>query len=682
MDILTTRQKFILNSLIEKGPLTIEGLSKQIDVSSRTTLREISAINNCLRQYKLRISDSGGSLNISGDKNGMDKVRELLGGIPYLWLLTPEQRVVFITAQLLLSSEPVKSAYFSYQFNVVEGTISLYLDKVEKWLKVRNLNIVRKRGHGLEVRGSDWNKRNAFVELLYSYKSMNALLSFLYKNESDYSVFAFFKVSFGEELINLTKELLKKIGESNLLEDSDEAYFAAFMHILLSIKRTRSGSSIELPDYLVSDIMSSREFSFIKDIDDIFRKNGVALPVNELAYLAIHLNGGKYIYKDNREFEDIGVDLEDLAREVVYEVSKKLNIRISFDRQLMVGLVQHFNPAFYRLTMGLQVRNPIINEIREYYLDLFEAVDYACRLVFSKYNLTIPSSEVGYITMHIGAAIERQNLSDRKLNVLIICSNGIGTSNILCSKLKRSFPEFGNIDVCAVKDMNEKIGNGYDIILSTIEIDKKSSEEIITVSPFLPNGDIEKISSIVKSNASRPIADKVMPPQGYFENEEMTGDFKIADNMLKDFQLKNVDSKDFNSAVGEIVSDIYESNMIDDKEKIEYLINKREEQGNVVIPGSHVAMIHIRAEEIENPFVGAYRLKDPIKMKGIGFSLEDVDTFLVMFARKDESNYILELLGKISMSLVEGRGFTEVLRLGNVKDIRNELVHILNREEY
>jgi len=348
----------------------------------------------------------------------------------------------------------------------------------------------------------------------------------------------------------------------------------------------------------------------------------------------------------------------------------------------MVGLIQHFSPAFYRLTMGLQLRNPIIDQIKEYYIGLFEAVDYACKIVFSKYNLSIPYSEVGYITMHIGAAIERQNLLNRELRVLIICSNGISTANILHSKLKRIFPEFEIIDICSLKDMNKKIEDGYDLLLSTIKVNNNSDKNIITVSPFLPDKDIEKIRDKIILNKSR------WPGPDIIRNTNMKGmegsekDFEIADNMLKNFQLKNLDVENLQSVIKKVVNDIYELNKIDDKEKVEYLINEREEQGNVVIPGSHVALIHIRAEEIEIPFVGAYRLQNPIEMKSIGFSFEDVDTFFVMFARKNESNYILELLGKISISLVEGKRFIRLLRLGNIKDIRTELVHILNREEY
>lgn len=682
MDNLTARQKFILNSIIEKGPLDIKGLSQQIDVSMRTILRENSVINDWLKQYKVRISDNGGQLQINGDRQSIDKVRELLGGIPFLWLLTQEQRQVLITAQLLLAEEPIKTAYFSYQFNVVEGTISFYLDKIQKWLQVRNLRLVRKRGYGLEIMGSDWNKRNAFMELIYNYKPLNELLEFLYGDSSDYSLFVFFKTSFGEELVSCVKELLDRLESSNILKSNDVGYFGAFVHMLFAVKRIRSGSQIELPEHLVSDILSSDKFSFIKDIQKLFMDSGIKLPDNELAYLAIHLNGDKYIYRDSREFEELGVDLEDLVKEVIYIVCKKLNMRIENDKQLIIGLMQHFNPALYRLTLGLQVRNPILGDIKEYYRKLYDAVNYACKLVFSKYNLNIPPNEVGYITMHIGAAIERQHVTQKKLNVLVICPNGLSTAKILYSKLKNNFPEIDNVEVCSLRDMNEKINDGFDMVLSTVNIDKKFIKNPVIVSPFLPGKDIESIRELIKKKMDGVDNLSKMLLPSYEQREDYTReDFEAANDLLKNFQLKYLTADSFMEIIKEIVNEVYALRIIEDAGRISQLIERREEQGNVVIPGSHTALIHVRAEEVSMPFVGVYRTKSFIGMKSIGFSSEGVDTFLFMLARKNESNYMLELLGKISISLVESRKFTEVLRLGDIKDIRNELINILNREE-
>jgi len=683
MDSFTVRQKFILNNLIEKGPLTVKGLSQQIDVSERTILREVSSINVWLKQHRLRISDRGGRLHIIGGQKDINTIRELFDRVPLLWLLTQEQRQVLITAQLLLSHEPIKSAYFSCQFNVVEGTVIFYLDKIESWLRTKNLKLIRRRGYGLEIIGSCWNKRNAFVELLYNYKSISELLAFLYENNNDYSLHAFFSVTFGEELVSNVKTILKTLySESKMLKNNDVDYFSAFIHMLLAIERTRSGMPIELPDYIVTDILNSNEYSFIKDVERILKENEIKLPDNELAYLAIHLTGNSGIYKDDKVPKELGFDIDDTIREIIYLINKRLNTGIECDNQLMAGLKQHLSPALYRLTMGLEVRNPVINEIKEYYRDLFYAVDYSCRHVFSKYNLIIPDNEIGYVTMHIGAAIERQQGIESRLQVLIICPNGISTAKILLGKLKRRFPEIDGIDVCSLREMEGKIHGNYDIILSTVEVSKRYDTDIIVISPFLPNRDIDRIRTLIKSKTGESSSLKNIG-SGAFKGEiaETEADFSAADNMLKNFKLRNISSDSMEGMIKKIVYELFEFNLITETDKVEYQIRMREEKGSVVIPGSHVALIHIRTEEIDMPFVGVFRLENYIGMKSAGFSMENVDTILVMLARKNESDYILELLGKISASLVQEESVINILRFGDIKDIRNKLIEIINREE-
>jgi mannitol operon transcriptional antiterminator len=683
MDGFTVRQKFILNNLIEKGPLTTKGLSQQVDVSERTILREVSAINVWLKQYNLRISDSGGRLLLNGSQKDLNRIREFFEGIPHLWLLTQEQRQVLITAQLLLSKEPIKSAYFSYQFNVVEGTIIFYLDKIEGWLRTENLKLVRRRGYGLEIVGSGWNKRNAFAELLYNYKSISELLTFLYDDSNDYSLQAFFYVTFGEEMVANVKAMLKKLYyENNMLKINDVDYFSTFIHMLLAIERTRGGIPIELPEYLIKDTLASNEFSFIKDIVKILDENGIKLPDSELAYLAIHLTGDNNIYKDEKVPKELGFDIDDSIREIIHIAGKRLNIGIECDNQLITGLKQHINPALYRLTMGLEVRNPIINEIKEYYRDLFDAVDYACRLVFSKYNLVIPTNEVGYITMHIGAAVERQQGIQSRLRVLIICPNGISTAKILMGKLKNRFPEIDGIDACSLREMDEKLNGNYDIVLSTVMISKRPESGITVISPFLPGKDIDRIGTLIKNKAGESSnlmkTSHINQEHDIAETEE---DFSAANKMLQGFKLKSITSDNIQNTIKEIVQELYDSNLIAERVILENQIRKREEKGSVVVPNSHVALVHVRTEEIDAPFVGVFRLEHFIEMKSAGFSVENVDTILVMLARKNESDYILELLGKISASLVEDISFISVLRLGDIKDIRNELIEIINREE-
>lgn len=684
MDAFTVRQKFILSNLIEKGPLSIKDLSHQIDVSDRTIMRELASLSDWLKKYKLHIFKSGDNLVIRGNQSDIETIRKLFDGIPPLWLLTQEQRQVLITAQLLLAKEPIKSAYFGSQFNVVEGTIIFYLDKIEGWLRTKNLKLVRRRGYGLEIIGSDWSKRNAFAELLYNYKSISELLAFLYEDNNDYSLNAFFEVTFGKKLVASVKGMMKQLySESRVLKDNDVDNFSTFIHLLLAIERTRSNMAIELPEDIIKDTLFMNEFSIIRDLKNLLHENEIELPESELAYLAIHLMEDRNIYSEEDKIpKELGFDLEDAVWEIVSITSKRINIPIARDNQLISGLGQHINPALYRLTMGLEVRNPIINDIKEYYKELYEAVDYACKVVFSKYNLILPANEVGYVTMHIGAAIERQQGIQSKLRVLVICPNGISTVKILCGKLKTKFPEIDEIDACSMREMDEKLKENYDLVLSTVDVNKKTAGDILFISPFLPSKDVERVGELIKNKMGESGGLKKTRNTDFNnEKDETEADYDEADNMFKNLKLKTVASDDIRGTIREIILDLNDSGAIGEPARVESQILKREAKGSVVIPGSHVALVHIRTEEIDAPFVGVFRLERFIQMKSAGFSVENVDTILVMLARKNERDFILELLGKISASLVESVDVINVLRLGDITDIRNELIEIINREE-
>lgn len=679
---LTARQKFIINRIIEEGPLNIKDLSKQIGVSSRTVSREIALINKLICEKSIKISENNSILNMKGNIKSIKSFQDNLGGIPPHWLLSQEQRVSLITAELLTAAEPYKSAYFSYQFNVVEGTISFYMDKIDEWLTVHNLALKRIRGQGIEINGSEWNKRNSFVELLHEYKTIDELLSYVYNKNDDPTIKAFFKTIFNDELVKCTKNLLELVN-SEISKIDDMAYFSSFIHILLSLKRVKQGIYVSLPDYLVQDILSSNQFTITDRIREFLSSVNISLPDEELAYIAIQLLGNKYIYKADRKFELLGISLEALSAEVVFEAAKKLKIKIDCDEQLILGLSQHFNPALYRINMGIQSINPLINQIKEYYGNLFKAVNYGCKLVFSKYNITLPQDEIGYITMHIGAAIERSNMQKIKLSVLVICQNGIGTAQILSSKIKSFILNVGNVTISSLKDWSGKYSD-YDLVLSTINIDKKmKNKNIITVSPFLLNEDIDKINDYIKKNilegnSFNNITSLCSIARGKSSKKEK---YDNINGIINNLQLELLKTSSVNELISMITEDLMKKKLISDKNDIENLIKQREKLGNLVIPLSRVALLHTRSDTVIKPLVGVYRLKAGMTLSSIEFADENVDTFIVMLARKNEHPYVLEEMGKISISLIEDRNFTEVLRFGDIKDLSSSLIKILSEEE-
>lgn len=681
MDNLTPRQQFILSTVLNDGTCNIIRLHKDLDISERTILREISSINKQLKKNSVTIfNDEDMNLSISGNKENIQEIKTSLEMVPIPWLFSKEQRQIIIICELLVSKEPLKASYFCHKFNVVMGSISLDIDNIEKRLISKNLCVIRKRSYGISIQGSEWNKRNILVELFFDFKPFEDLLAFLYDEKVDQIVKAFFNIVFGNEVIKLIKDILKNI-DFDYLKGNDVKYFSLFIQVLLSIKKTRNGEIIHLPNEIKQNILSLQEYKKIQDLGDILKKNSINIPEDELVYLCLYLSDYKYFF-NNRHFIESDINYENISKEVTEEISKKIYVDIAKDEQLIKDLAQHFRQTFYMLNLGLKVINPLINEIKEHYLELYRIINNTCRLIFSRYNFKIPPEEVGYITMHIAVAIQKQQAMLKNIKVLVVCPSGIGTARILCNKVKALFSDIGIIDVVSLHDINNIIDkNEYDLILSTVPVSFKTKDNLIVVSHFMTKADVENISNFI-SNFKANNNERELELFAEKKDNKVTNDeYELANTMVKNFQLKKSNSESFVDLINYIVEDIHEINIGKNKDIIRELIFKREENGNVVIPGTHVALIHTRSDEITAPFVGVYRINKSLTMKSIGFSEEEVDTFIVMFARNSESNYILKILGKISVSLIEKKEFVEILKSSNVIDIRDYLINIINNEE-
>ncbi|EKQ52222.1 MULTISPECIES: BglG family transcription antiterminator [unclassified Clostridium] len=681
MNSLTPRQQFILSTVLNEETFNIKRLHKDLDISERTILREISAINKRLKKNSITIfNDEDMNLSISGKKENIEDIRKSLEMVPIPWLFSKEQRQIVIICELLVSKEPLKASYFSHKFNVVMGSISLDIDNIEERLISKNLCIIRKRSYGISIQGSEWNKRNALVELLFEFKPFEDLLAFLYDEKVDPIIKNFFNIVFGSEDIKLIKDILKNI-DLGYLKGNDVKYFSLFIQLLLSIKKTKNEEIIHLPNDIKENILSLEEYKRIQHLGEVLQENNINIPEDELVYLCLYLSDYKY-YINNKKFIESDINYENISKEVTEEVSKKIHVNIVEDEQLIRDLAQHFRQTFYMLNLGLKVINPLISEIKEHYSDLYTVIKNTCRLIFSRYNLKIPPEEVGYITMHIAVAIQKQQAMLGNIKVLVVCPSGIGTSRILCNKIKALFNEIGVIDVVSLHDINSEMDkNNYDLILSTVPVNLKTKDNVIVISHFMTETDIDKVSNFISNFKANNTVKELELFAETKANEVTSNEYELANVMVKNFQLKKSNSESFVDLINFIVEDIHEINIGKDKEVIRNLIFKREENGNVVIPGTNIALIHTRSDEIVNPFVGVYRINNPLAMKSVGFSEEKVDTFIVMFARNNESNYILKILGKISASLIEKEEFVDILKLGNAIEIRDYLINIINNEE-
>ncbi|MDF2505675.1 PRD domain-containing protein [Clostridium sp.] len=679
MENITSRQQFTLNKILNQEVINLDDLHKQLEVSERTILREISSINKFLRKYHLSIYyDNNALLTISGNKEKIQELRESLSSIPLQWLLNREQRQIMIACELLVNKEPVKASYYSNKFNVVLGSISLDLDGIAKWAASKKLCLIRNRNIGIIIEGSEWNKRNALVDLIFKYKPYEELLAFLYEQKFDQNTKLLFNIVFGERVTSLGKNILKKVDLSEF-DLNDIKYLKLFIQILLAIKKTENKDEIHLPDKIKKDTVLLNDYKKIANFNEVLKENNVNLIEDELIYIWFSLTDYKFLF--NNDNENSYIDYKIISKEIIEEISTKTNANIEDDSQLLKDLSQHFRQTFNMLNLGLKVINPLVEEIEQHYSELFNVVNEVSKLVFSRYNLKIPKEEVGYITLHIDVALQRKKALLKKLNVLIVCPSGIGSAKILGNKIKFIFPDIGNISIKALHGIDKYIENNeYDLILSTVPI-KLAPEikKVIVVSPFMIKEDIGKINEFILNLkvTNETNNDELIDMQ---LNTVTNNEYETVNTIIKNLQVKTSKSKSVESLVDFVVNDIKDLGLIKDKDVLKNAILRREEKGNIVVQGTNIALLHTRIQELTVPFVGVYHVEDPIISQGIGFSKENVNTFLVMVARNEESNYILQFLGRISISLIENEEFIENLKSSNIVDIRKNLINIGNDE--
>lgn len=71
--------------------------------------------------------------------------------------------------------------------------------------------------------------------------------------------------------------------------------------------------------------------------------------------------------------------------------------------------------------------------------------------------------------LHFGGSIKNQG--HQFLNILVVCSSGIGTSRLLATRLEQVFSEIERITQASVSDLNVLDLSSYDGIISTVNLD-------------------------------------------------------------------------------------------------------------------------------------------------------------------------------------------------------------------
>ena len=509
MDILTSRQIDFIKLMLEESEYKpIRYFTEKLNVSDKTLQKDLKIIGNYISKFNVKIDAKRGYgiLIDSNASSNIEFINNLNINLKEKNSVSVDQRRVEILKMLLLNSNSSTSInQLSEKYYVSKTSIVNDLKYIEEWLKKYNIKL-SKTLEGTKILGKETDIRKSIASLLEDILDQN--------NEEDklpeitrieLSTFSALSNIFDLDSIMFIESIIWELEENLDYTISQPYYINLITHILICIKRLKEGNQIESKEDKIKllDNLNEKVYeNVINLIGKIEERYGVSINNEEIYYIYKYIvsSGFGNALDNNRLISENYINnSEEVTNMMIDIMSEFLNINLREDELLQKGLLLHIKPMLNRLNYDIQIKNPLLKEIKERFSEILGLCMLSIRLMSPYYNITnISIDEISYIATYFQAAVERSVSSKR---VLVVCHSGYGTSQLLATRLKRAFPQWTIVDIVSVHRLSEVDMTNIDFIVSSVDIDIKDKMYIV-VSALLMDRDINNIKNVLMNASS------------------------------------------------------------------------------------------------------------------------------------------------------------------------------------
>lgn len=469
--------------------LTAQQLANQLDVSTRTVMRAVKKINDNSDEQQLIESEKG-----RGYKINYDEYLKSDGEYNKISVYSPTERRNEVLLNLLFRSPseiPIRKLF--EKFYVSETVVNSDLAVIKKQIESDNIQLVN-RNRAVKVIGKEREIRQLIIGVINKLEL------------TDYDMIR-------KEFPELTDYDLRFITtQIDYIEDALDSTIPSpyninlFSHIYILMKRYRQGVTA---NFQLENLIGDREQDSIdkhqrlyKIADKVVRQIsdylGMNIPQIEKYYILQYLISSRLISEPGKD-SVYSLDVAAVVKDLISGMATKLNAEID-DKEITTDLALHVQPMINRLVNEIEINNPLLSDIESEYPQVFNATKEVVNDVIGKrYSQSVSDDEVGFITLYFAKYLEQH---ERQLRILIMCSSGVGTSELLKVKVKKQFPELLIDDVVSLKVYEKKLDyfeNRIDLIITTIRVDDKMTKHpVLLVNAMFNHADQDRVQKTIE----------------------------------------------------------------------------------------------------------------------------------------------------------------------------------------
>ncbi|MEG0328001.1 MAG: PRD domain-containing protein [Erysipelothrix sp.] len=641
-------------------------LAESLGISNRTVFREVQNVNELLTPFNISLeSKSGFGFKLRGSPEDINRfIHNLESSKNQMSYRNAEERRELLMIECLMQTSMIKLSNLATIFYVSEGTLSRDLDIIEKKLKASNLTLIRKQGYGIEIEGTEENVRKAIIDSIHKQLSQHQEGLFDHNHQD---VIQYFQNQesgilglLNQETIYNVIDVLEHSSTQIVNRITEHSYIGLVIHLSIAVERIRAKDGIlsekDIPDNYEDEALIKEARIIISDIESRFN---VIFPKSEVGYVLMHLKGTRPRNSSQitqNQFQD-NYECVMMVESLISRFSNLTHVDYRHDEILSIGLLAHLKPTLNRIDYGLEIRNPLLEEIKEQYRELFLIVKDTTEILYLENNLRLSDDEIGYLTLHFGAALERQKLDEslkQSVNIGVVCASGIGISALLASRIKSTFRDANEVIPLSVDDVNQ--GNIQDIDLLVATLDIESTLPIVNVNSLLRNEDILAV---------RKALDSVTNTERKQETRTNSFDKHLVDSL----DLIQIDlNMNKEKVINQLIEECEDDELL--KQEILEAVMNREKHGSVIIEGSNFVMYHAKVKGLSQPKVLFFRNS----RKTVHKDYVEIQRGVLMIVPYPSDPDVRRTMSAITASIIDCDNLMDAIDSDN-KEVLIEIIH-------
>lgn len=489
---VNTRQRHELRLLAERGEFDLEKVAADFGVSVRSIRYDIDDLNVLLldlsREDAIVVRQKAAQLQRDVPRRKIMELSFARGRDYNVSPLSTQERVLLSVFTLCWLDDFITVQSLADDYQVSRVTVSRDLQKVREYCEAHGIAFEGNRGKGVRIVADEKTRRRVIAQVLRDYGTTVGLHSGL--EVADYLK------RFSEQELRSIEDIVREAEAQAGLYLDDVAFEAMVVHIALSIRRSETQMGMPTAPMAAGTLdVGSLQYQMadhiVRQVESVF---GVSLPEAEHYYIEVHI-GARSSEAAASSTRDAVIEF--MCMSTIAEVSRELGVDLTHDTHLYDRLLRHVLGSVYRKQAGLLLENPLRDELLEGYAEHAAIVRRALDDNGLSQLMEITDDEVTYVLLHFEAALVGDGSERmRHANVVVVCSTGVGTAELLAAELRRSF----DVNIIANVPSHRARGLvgdvGIDLVVSTVELDV--SVPCVVVRPIPREDDMDRIACALR----------------------------------------------------------------------------------------------------------------------------------------------------------------------------------------